>query len=90
MLKKIEETINKYKTTFIFILAVLSNLVIYLFFIKDLNLVCRYLDGPHYLEVAKTFYQRVTVANPAKMPEWYFSVHLIAFPFSLDCFFFPS
>ena len=70
----------------LFLLVILSNLLVYAFFLKDINVVGRYLDGPHYLEVAKTFYSKITPDNPAKMPEWYFGVHLIAFPFFIRIF----
>lgn len=78
----------KGKIFLLFFLAILSNLIVYFFFSKDINVVCRYLDGPHYLEVAKTFYQGITPANAAKLPEWYFSVHLIGFPFFIRLFLF--
>jgi len=74
------------KSLILFFITVLSNIAVYLLFSSDINVVCRYLDGPHYLEVAKTFYENVTSNNPAQMPEWYFSVHLIAFPFFIRIF----
>jgi len=74
------------KIVFLFLISIFSNLIVYLFFVKDINIVCRYLDGPHYLEVAKTFYQGITSANPARLPEWYFSVHLIGFPLFIRIF----
>jgi hypothetical protein len=76
----------------LFLLTALTNILIYLFFAKDINIVCRYLDGPHYLEVAKTFYQGITSNNPARLPEWYFAVHLPGFPIFIRLFllFLPS
>ena len=71
---------------FLFLAAVAANLAVYIAFSSDISVVCRYLDGPHYLEVAKTFYQAVTPANSAQLPEWYFSVHLIGMPFFIRMF----
>lgn len=74
------------KISFLFLIAIFSNLLVYAFFLKDLNIIGRYLDAPHYLEVAKTFYSKITPNNPAKLPEWYFAVHLIGFPFFIKIF----
>jgi hypothetical protein len=88
MFKQLIKIIKSHQLVFLFFLTIVSNLVTYLFFSKNINLVCRYLDGPHYLAVAKSFYQGITAVNPALLPEWYFSVHLIGFPFFIRFFLF--
>lgn len=77
---------EKKKITILVILTIISCLISYLPFLNNLSTVGRYLDGPNYILVAKTFYYKITANNAFYMPVWYFACHLIGYPFFIRLF----
>lgn len=77
---------EKKKIYLLIFLTLISCLFSYRPFLGNLSTVGRYLDGPNYILVAKTFYSKITANNAFYMPVWYFACHLIGYPFFIRLF----
>jgi len=90
MFSKVKEAIKKEikdnPVRLLVIVTILSCFISYIPFLSDMSVVGRYLDGPNYIEVAKTFYFKITDNNAAYLPRWYYAVHLVGYPFFIRLF----
>lgn len=89
LVKKLSQWVFNNEIKTLVIITVFSCLLSYLPFYSDLSVVGRYLDGPNYIEVAKTFYYKITDNNAAYLPRWYYAVHLICYPFFIRLLNYP-
>ena len=63
-------------------------LVVWAPYIGDMSVLTRYFDGPHYMYIAKTFYDVPDIHPfiPYRLPSTYFSSHLPAYPLMIRMF----
>jgi hypothetical protein len=76
---------SRYHGWYLALIVLMSSLVLYLPFQKDLSILFRYWDGPNYLYIAKTLYQIPPdhPFTPYQTTQAYFACHLPFYPLAI-------
>lgn len=78
----------KFYPIYLVFFCLLSSLIVYIPFYKDISVITRYWDGPDYIYVAKTLYN-IPVNNPFEaynLKPSYFACHLPLYPLLIRLF----